>query len=150
MTDVLGHDLAFVRLYWTEDNLGLWDELCCEICPWCRIVLDLLTSSPELYHCTIDVPRFEVKIIEYHYRDETHIITIQYGSQLTTYMMWPIWSDFRYLLWSGSRCTINWLLEWSDYLGLHNFIALHMPFSNNHAKKFRKNRETVRHTEVIT
>ena len=47
-----------VRLYWARDNLGEWDELCYESCPWCSPdrSLDLMASSPARYHCTTDAP----------------------------------------------------------------------------------------------
>ena len=54
MIGALGHDSALFTLYWAEHNLGDWDELCYEPCPWRRIISELLASSPARYHCTTD------------------------------------------------------------------------------------------------
>ena len=44
-----------VWLYWARDNMGEWDEFLLWIIPLAQDrSLDLLTSSPALYHCTTD------------------------------------------------------------------------------------------------
>ena len=55
MNGVLSHDSAQLRLYWSGDNLGEWDKICYESCPWRRIyrwtcwpVVQLATTIPRM------------------------------------------------------------------------------------------------------